>query len=113
MLSTFNRSIITLDFYANQKYIAGNLCVNRTTPSMHCDGKCQLQKKLKQEDNKDKQNPERRDQNSNLVISSKTFFAQLTLPLHTLIKKKYFNKETGTSVDQPFQFFHPPQEFFV
>ena len=37
-----------LEYYANQKYIATHLCVNRDKPWMHCDGKCYLHKKLVQ-----------------------------------------------------------------
>lgn len=76
---------------------------------MHCNGKCQLQKKLNQEDSKDKQNPERRNENHIEVLSSKTFFAQLNLPLNISIKKQYFVTGTRLPVDQSFQFFHPPQ----
>lgn len=110
---TFDKNFISLNFYANQNYIARNFCENRNKPQMHCNGKCQLQKKLNQEASKDKQNPERRNDNSNEVISSKTFFATLNLPLIIIIKKQYTNTSTGTPVDQPLQFFHPPESFFI
>jgi len=41
-------------FFANQDYIAANLCVNKDHPEMHCNGQCQLDKKLN-EDNKQNQ----------------------------------------------------------
>ncbi len=111
---TFDKNLISLNFYANQNYIAHNLCENRTKPQLHCNGKCQLQKKLNQEDSKDKQNPERRINNSNEVISSKTFFAILNLPVTTIIKKQYSTTTaTGIPVDQSLSFFHPPESFFI
>lgn len=110
---TFDKNFISLDFYANQNYIAQNLCENRSKPQSHCDGKCQLQKKINHEASKDKQNPERRSENSNEVISSKTFFAILSLPFTAIIKKQYPIALTGTPVDQSLQFFHPPQSFFI
>ena len=70
LIQTFSTNLITADFYANQKYIAAALCVNKNNPEMKCCGKCQLTKKLKQEENKDKQNPGRKSENKEEVISS-------------------------------------------
>ena len=47
---------------------------------------------------KDKQNPERRNDNSNEVISSKTFFATLDLPFTIIIKKQFSFVSTATPV---------------
>jgi flagellar basal body-associated protein FliL len=47
-LQTFYQAGIALWFYANQTYIAKNICVNRFKPEMKCNGKCYLKKKLKQ-----------------------------------------------------------------
>ena len=107
----FEQGVITICFYANQKYIAANLCENRNMPQMHCNGTCQLHKKLNQDANKDKQNPERRNEGHNEVSSSKTFFAQLNLPIYTNIKKQYSIFCCNNIVDKTFQFFHPPQHF--
>jgi hypothetical protein len=48
-----------VSFKINQDYIAKNFCENRAEPTMHCNGKCQLMKKLKQADKEeDKQSPQ-------------------------------------------------------
>ena len=49
-VETFNTYFIQADFYLNRAYIARNLCVNKDKPMMHCNGKCYLSKKLKQQD---------------------------------------------------------------
>ena len=49
-IQTFSTFIIQADFYVNQSYIAKNFCVNKDKPMMHCNGKCYLSKKLKQQD---------------------------------------------------------------
>lgn len=54
----FNTLLVKTVFYANQHYIAQNLCVNRDNPSMHCNGKCQLDRKLQEENSKENQNTE-------------------------------------------------------
>ena len=110
---TFDKNFISLNFYANQNYIAHNFCENRNKPKMHCNGKCQLQKKINREASKDKQNPERRNEKSNEVISSKTFFATLNLPATISLKKQYFTALANAPVDQSLQFFHPPERFFI
>lgn len=60
LLQTFSRTAIVVDFYANQSYIAKFLCENRDKPKLKCCGKCQLNKRLKQEEKKEEQNPDRK-----------------------------------------------------
>lgn len=51
---SFSRFFVYAGFELNKKYIVDNLCINRTKPWLHCDGKCYLMKKLKQAANKEK-----------------------------------------------------------
>jgi hypothetical protein len=41
-------------FQLNQKYIANELCINRSRPELHCNGKCYLMSKLRQAEQKEK-----------------------------------------------------------
>jgi len=45
---------IIVNWKINQQYIVKNLCINRTRPQLHCDGKCQLMKMIQkaEDDNK-------------------------------------------------------------
>lgn len=47
---TFSKWLIVAEFRLNQDYITKNLCINRNKPKMHCNGKCQLMKKLAAEE---------------------------------------------------------------
>ncbi len=49
----FNRMGIVMYYQANKAYIAKVLCVNKNRPSLHCDGKCYLAKKLKAAEEKE------------------------------------------------------------
>ena len=49
LIQTFSTTIIFISFKANQDFIAKNLCENRGKPEKHCCGKCQLKKRLKEE----------------------------------------------------------------
>src|ERR1700733_11717055 len=111
-IETFGNLFMVAGYYINTPAYAAN-CINKDNPQMHCNGKCQLQKKLNEENNKDKQNTDRRNDVGIEVLSSKSFFAFVQAPFKPAITKEYFIKNTGTPVDHSFQFFHPPQCFFI
>jgi len=52
--SSFSRFFVYAGFEVNSKYIAENLCVNKSRPWMNCNGKCYLMNKLRQADEKEK-----------------------------------------------------------
>ena len=70
-LQILNRAVIYIDYYTNTAAFAKN-CVNKARPMMHCNGKCQMMKKLQEQEKKDSQAPERRSFNDE-IISSKSF----------------------------------------
>src|SRR5690348_9741352 len=76
-LQAFSRQVIIVDFYANKVFFEKK-CENRSRPVMHCGGKCQLIKKLKQEENKDQQNPDRKTDGK-----GETFYSSLLFPVST------------------------------
>lgn len=45
------------EYAINYDYIVENLCENRDTPSLHCDGKCYLAKQLARESEGSDKNP--------------------------------------------------------
>lgn len=104
---TFGQAITVANFYINQNYIAKKLCVNKDKPQMKCCGKCQLSKKLKQEEKQDQQNPERKDSKTE-VLSSKSFFPDFksVVTSSSILFKSYPLFE---SIKMPMGIFHPPQ----
>lgn len=101
---------IIADYYTNTEKYAAN-CENKARPKMHCNGKCQMMKKLKQEEKKDQENPERKSENKNeVLLSSKSFFASLVLPVLQLNPEiKYPGQSNSISIDRSLDIFHPPQ----
>ena len=51
LTQTFSKWLVVLDYTVNKEYISKNLCENRTKPKLHCNGKCQLMKKMAAEEN--------------------------------------------------------------
>jgi hypothetical protein len=106
-ITVFNRAEIVVAYYANTGSYARN-CVNRNLPMMHCNGKCQMMKKLQAEDKKDRQNPERRTENNDQVASSKSFFPTVEFE-PTFIDDCYrLTNHTSFPAGLYLSIFHPP-----
>ena len=50
LTQVFSKWLMVIDYTINKDYIAKNLCENRNRPTLHCNGKCQLMKKMALED---------------------------------------------------------------
>ncbi|EHQ26442.1 hypothetical protein Mucpa_2312 [Mucilaginibacter paludis DSM 18603] len=61
--SNCSRFFVYAGFEVNQKYIADNLCINKSKPWLHCNGHCYLMNKLRQTEEKEKKQ-EREEQKS-------------------------------------------------
>ena len=108
MATTFSRAVIVADFYANQDYIAKNLCENRDKPMMHCCGRCLLRKRLAHQDNQDKSNPERRAENRSEVLFSEEVSVFLAEPIREAHILSYALFSSKAPVDRAAAIFHPP-----
>jgi hypothetical protein len=107
MASTFSRAVIVADFYANQDYIAKNLCENRGNPNMHCCGRCILRKRLKKDANQEQNNPERRAGNKETLFVEGDM-AKLNPPVLSETTLPYGALIAGAPVDRIATIDHPP-----
>ncbi|HEX2630073.1 MAG TPA: hypothetical protein VHM26_13700 [Chitinophagaceae bacterium] len=46
LTQSFSKWMVVLEYELNKKFISEKLCVNKSKPSMHCNGRCYLVKKL-------------------------------------------------------------------
>ncbi|RFM27085.1 hypothetical protein [Deminuibacter soli] len=110
LVQTFSAGFVVLNFYANRSYIAQNLCENRSKPQLNCCGKCQLNKKLRQEENKDQDSNGRKS----IEINAGAFdavTADIVILHYTPLKVKWPGIRTiGRPVDMPAGYFHPPDK---
>ncbi len=105
---TFSQVITLVHFYINQKYIAANQCENRFRPMLHCDGKCVLAKKLKQQEKNESQIPEKKLQGKEEVVSSRSFFTtHIISPISFYIHQAFF--AAAETIDRSSPVFHPPR----
>jgi hypothetical protein len=105
---TFSKCFIFLDYQLNKNYIAANLCENRNRPEMKCAGKCYLCRRLKNEEKKDQDNPERKAENK---FESTSFPSGLVLhpPVISTITVQYPHFQESVSISFTGSVFHPPQ----
>jgi hypothetical protein len=106
----FSRYLLVADYYVNtSSYIAN--CINKDRPMMHCKGRCQLCKRLHQQDSsEDKQTPERKsagDRNETL-FSTASLGEFAALHFIASVNLQYAELSAGKPVAMPRALFHPP-----
>ncbi|MGI4020860.1 MAG: hypothetical protein ACRYFA_05085 [Janthinobacterium lividum] len=108
VLSTnFSRLYVYAGFGLNQKYIATNLCENRSKPWLHCNGKCYLMKKVKQAKEREK-SEERQAQKS--FFQESFLLASTELKFHIALLQIIITPYHATFfAAKPAAIFRPPQ----
>jgi hypothetical protein len=104
---TFNQAVIVLDYYVNTASFAKN-CENKVKPIMKCRGKCQMMKKIKETEQKDQQNPERKLENRNEVVSSKSWFPSVVINIDLFERHNYPSYHRSLLSGTYSETFHPP-----
>jgi len=106
---TFSAPFILLDYYTNTAAYAKN-CVNKALPKMRCNGKCQVMKKMREEERREQENSQRQEAIKFQVLSAKSFYPQLIYPDATDLEAvKNYTPYLFVISSFPADFFHPPQ----
>ena len=106
MAQAFSGAAMLGGYYINNTAYLRN-CENKARPQLHCNGRCQLLKKMKQEEKKDAQSPEQRVSGKEQVLSSKSFFAKAPT-IHVYPGFVFADQETPLMSGCPSTVFHPP-----
>ena len=105
---TFYKAFIVFDYVANTKAYA-RYCENKNRPKLHCNGKCQMMKKIKEEEKKEAQNSERKSENKNEnILQLKNFQAIFQFIYAENTKLTYPEYRSGSIIKMPRSYFHPP-----
>jgi len=104
---TFSAPFIRLDYFFNQADYARN-CVNKARPMLHCNGKCQVMKKIKEEEKKEQESQERKMGSKVEVLSSRSFYSVLSEQPSVAIAHHYSTINDGTIIHRARAVFHPP-----
>ena len=104
---SFSGAFIQLGYAINPAAFA-KYCVNKAKPKLQCNGKCQMMKKLREEEKKEQQNAEQRSELKVQVLSSHSSFCSIPSANFLTVRKIYFERKYPLS-DISYAFFHPPQ----
>lgn len=105
-IQVLSKSLVVLEYTFNKAAFAKN-CENKKRPQLKCGGKCQMMKKLKAEEEKEKQFPEFKADGKEVVVSSKSFYF---VPDFTAAFAQLFFSfpPDKKPVHRPRTLFHPP-----
>lgn len=100
--------MILLDYTVNKQSYEMKCC-NKSNPKMKCHGRCQMMKKLQEEEKKE-QDQEKNSDTKTEPLSSRSFFATVHVPEATdeIISRLSLNT-TGKAVRRVTEIFHPPK----
>ena len=106
LLQNFSKSVIYIQYWANQTYIATNLCENKDKPQLHCNGKCHLKKELEKDSQQEKNNTNNKEKYEVMFVENIPTFETIAFETEAVKTAKY--KEPYFVIPS-FSIFHPPQ----
>ncbi len=109
LAQTFSRSLAMADYLVNLETYKKN-CVNKAKPMLHCNGKCQMLKKMKKQEGSNGTNaPAPKFNQIEVVLSSKSFFPSLEI-ISLKNKSNYFTFNSPVISDHFSSLFRPPSD---
>jgi hypothetical protein len=108
LAQSFGKCFVVIEYNLNKDFIAKNLCVNKARPKMHCNGKCQMMKKLAEEENQNSTN----NNSSKIRLQELVFSAEMNTPVPPAVS--YITLSYGEDrpilkhISPTVSIFHPP-----
>lgn len=109
MAQVLSSPFIVFDYYYMNTAAYAKHCINKARIELHCNGKCQMAKELKQQEEREQQNPGGENSNKSPVsLFSKSWFTSAPdVMLSAIIKVFPVFQNTQTN-DVSLPLFHPP-----
>jgi hypothetical protein len=108
LLQSLSKLIIIADYEVNKDYISKILCENRNKPMMHCNGHCQLKKKLNKDEKQQQSSANPLKEKSEVHIFANYNSTLSPLSFLFLTESIPFNSSPNSS-KHLLSVFHPPQ----
>ena len=103
----FNYWLLSYSYKFNKDYIASVLCTNKNNPHLHCDGKCFMDIKMKELDQKHKHDQENLQK---LIETTAPIAGNLLYPIYELaLKTTVPHYLQGKPVKASQNIFQPPR----
>jgi len=107
MLQVLGKSFIYADYILNKESITQKFCVNKNKPKMHCNGKCHMMMKMKEEDKKENTPTNNIKEKYEIQLFSYINTSIELLNPFTIIKHHSFYS-SSESTSHLLSVFHPP-----
>ena len=104
-LQSFNKAVIYIGYAGNTAAFSRN-CENKSQPVMHCNGKCQMMKKMHEQEKKDSQAPTRKLTVEDAISSKSWFFCTIRCACQEKPSHQLFIVRTAPGITR--SHFHPP-----
>lgn len=105
---TFKSELVIIDYYTCTASFAKN-CINKARPKLHCNGKCQMMRKLQEEERKDEQAPERKTENEITICLASFFIIATEIPFRFITQSKRLHHSKWNGITYNVEIFHPPK----
>lgn len=108
LTQSLSRGIIVLSYFTNKEAYE-RYCVNKAKPQLHCDGKCQVAQKIKQEEERDQKDPLKNSRFSEVVFIDQHAFIRIEPVFTPVTLNSYLLPlSIGHAIAFSRTFFHPP-----
>ena len=104
---TFTQELYYISYLVNRSAYEKD-CINKAKAWLHCNGKCQLMKKIVEHEKKEHQSSEMKLAGKSEIFSSRSFYVTPPPSPVVIVLRRYANRNIGFPIDQPSSFFHPP-----
>jgi hypothetical protein len=108
LAQSFGKCFVVIEYNLNKDFIAKNLCVNKAKPKMHCNGKCQMMKKMAEEENQNSTN----NNSSKIKLQEVVFSNEMNIPSLPAVSYTTlsYNQERPAlkHISPASSIFHPP-----
>lgn len=110
LLQSLSKTIVVADYQINKEYIAKVLCVNKSKPKMHCNGKCHLKKELNKAEKKERSPANPLNEKNEIQLFSQCN-STINLFSFVIIKKDKLLSDYAFHMSDKHldSVFHPPQ----
>lgn len=107
LTQSLSKGIIVLSYFTN-KQAYERYCVNKARPQLHCDGKCQMAKKIKAEEEKDQKDPLKSSFSETVLILQDHFIRIQPVYFPLALKVNHVPNAIGHTREMSRSCFHPP-----
>ncbi len=108
LAQSMRKNIILISYLTNTE-VYQKKCVNKARPKMHCNGKCQMAKKMQEEDNAEQKDPGKGFKYADFsFIKTPGFTGVEQAMLFDSYSKVFLQLSIGYTIERSRSFFRPP-----